>query len=77
MKLGLMLPHFGPGASFERLFELTPRLPEFGINSVWARDQMGFRGGLPWEKPGSFFLDPVVALSAGAARSPDLLIGTA
>jgi alkanesulfonate monooxygenase SsuD/methylene tetrahydromethanopterin reductase-like flavin-dependent oxidoreductase (luciferase family) len=77
VKLGLMLPHFGPGASYERLFELTRRLPEFGINSVWARDQMGFRGGLPWEKPGSFFIDPVVALSAVAARSDDLLIGTA
>jgi alkanesulfonate monooxygenase SsuD/methylene tetrahydromethanopterin reductase-like flavin-dependent oxidoreductase (luciferase family) len=77
MKLGLMLPHFGPGASFERLFDLAPRLPGLGINSVWARDQMGFRGGLPWEKPGSFFLDPVVALSAIAARSDDLLIGTA
>jgi len=77
VKLGLMLPHFGPGASYERLFELTRRLPEFGINSVWARDQMGFRGGLAWEKPGSFFIDPVVALSAVAARSDDLLIGTA
>ncbi|HEU4671322.1 MAG TPA: LLM class flavin-dependent oxidoreductase [Candidatus Limnocylindrales bacterium] len=77
MKLGLMLPHFGPGASYERLFELAPRLAGFGINSVWARDQMGFRGGLPWEKPGTFFLDPVVALATVAARSDDLLIGTA
>jgi alkanesulfonate monooxygenase SsuD/methylene tetrahydromethanopterin reductase-like flavin-dependent oxidoreductase (luciferase family) len=77
VKLGLMLPHFGPGASYGRLFELAPRLSRFGLNSVWARDQMGFKGGLPWEHPGSFFLDPVVALTAVAARSDDLLIGTA
>jgi alkanesulfonate monooxygenase SsuD/methylene tetrahydromethanopterin reductase-like flavin-dependent oxidoreductase (luciferase family) len=72
-----MLPHFGPGASFERLFELAPRLSAYGLNSVWARDQMGFKGGLAWEKPGTFFLDPTVALAASAARSDDLLIGTA
>jgi alkanesulfonate monooxygenase SsuD/methylene tetrahydromethanopterin reductase-like flavin-dependent oxidoreductase (luciferase family) len=77
MKLGLMLPHFGPGASYERLFELSPRVGRYGLNSVWARDQMGFKGGLPWERPGRFFLDPVVALTAIALRSEELLIGTA
>jgi alkanesulfonate monooxygenase SsuD/methylene tetrahydromethanopterin reductase-like flavin-dependent oxidoreductase (luciferase family) len=77
MKLGLMLPHFGPGASWERLFDLAPRLTEYGLNSVWARDQMGFRGGLPWERPGTFFLDPVVTLTGIAARSETLLVGTA
>jgi alkanesulfonate monooxygenase SsuD/methylene tetrahydromethanopterin reductase-like flavin-dependent oxidoreductase (luciferase family) len=77
VNLGLMLPHFGPGASYGRLFELSPRLARYGLNSVWARDQMGFKGGLAWEKPGRFFLDPVVALSAIAARTDDLLIGTA
>lgn len=77
MKLGLMLPHFGLGATYERLFGLAPGLSRRGINSVWARDQMGFQGGLPWERPGGFFLDPVVTLAGIAARSEDLLIGTA
>lgn len=76
MRLGVMLPHFGPATDRHRLFDVGARLAGQGFASAWVRDQLGFRGGLPFEPRSPHFVDPVVTLSAIAARS-DITIGTA
>jgi alkanesulfonate monooxygenase SsuD/methylene tetrahydromethanopterin reductase-like flavin-dependent oxidoreductase (luciferase family) len=76
MRVGLLLPHFGPFTDWSRLFDVGASLAERGFASAWVRDQLGFRGGLPFEPRSSHFVDPIVTLAALAARS-DITIGTA
>lgn len=76
MRIGVLLPHFGPSTSYGRLFDVGARLGDLGFASAWARDQLGFRGGLPFEPRSPHFVDPFIALGAIAARS-DITVGTA
>lgn len=76
MRLGVLLPHFGPSTDRRRLFDIGAGLADRGFASAWVRDQLGFRGGLPFEPRSPHFVDPIVTLSAIAARSP-ITIGTA
>ena len=76
MRVGILLPHFGPFTDRSRLFEVGASLAERGFASAWVRDQLGFRGGLPFEPRSPHFVDPIVTLAALAARS-DITIGTA
>ena len=75
MKIGLLLPHFGPASTYERLWDTGARLADLGFHSAWVRDQLGFRG-LGFEGRNSHFVDPFVALAGIAARS-DITVGTA
>jgi alkanesulfonate monooxygenase SsuD/methylene tetrahydromethanopterin reductase-like flavin-dependent oxidoreductase (luciferase family) len=77
MNIGVLLPHFGPHSSFERLVEFTPRLEAMGFASVWVRDNLGFTGGHGFEDRGSTFVDPFVTLTAIANRTTTLTLGTA
>ncbi len=76
MRFGLLLPHFGPSSTYERVFKLGPRLEELGFGSAWVRDQLGFTGGVSFEARSNHFVDPFVAMSAIAATT-DLTVGTA
>lgn len=76
MRLGVLLPHFGPSTDRRRVFDIGSGLADRGFSSVWVRDQLGFRGGLPFEPRSPHFVDPVVTLAAIAARS-SVTIGTA
>jgi alkanesulfonate monooxygenase SsuD/methylene tetrahydromethanopterin reductase-like flavin-dependent oxidoreductase (luciferase family) len=76
MRLGVLLPHFGPSTDRRRLFDMGAKLADRGFESAWVRDQLGFRGGLPFEPRSPHFVDPIVTLAAIAARS-DITIGTA
>jgi alkanesulfonate monooxygenase SsuD/methylene tetrahydromethanopterin reductase-like flavin-dependent oxidoreductase (luciferase family) len=75
VKIGLLLPHFGPSSTYERLWDTGARLGELGFHSAWVRDQLGFRG-LGFEGRNSHFVDPFIALAGIASRS-DITIGTA
>ncbi|HXG39522.1 MAG TPA: LLM class flavin-dependent oxidoreductase [Candidatus Limnocylindrales bacterium] len=75
MNVGLLLPHFGPGSTYERLWDLGSRLADLGFHSAWVRDQLGFRG-LGFESRSAHFVDPFIALAGVAARS-DIVVGTA
>lgn len=75
MRIGLLLPHFGPASTHERLFDLGARLGDLGFASAWVRDQLGFRG-LDFEGRSAHFVDPFITLAAIAARTT-LTIGTA
>lgn len=76
MRLGVLLPHFGPSTDRRRLFDIGAGLADRGFSSAWVRDQLGFRGGLPFEPRSPHFVDPVVTLAAIAARS-SVTVGTA
>jgi alkanesulfonate monooxygenase SsuD/methylene tetrahydromethanopterin reductase-like flavin-dependent oxidoreductase (luciferase family) len=77
VKIGVLLPHFGPRATYERLIDFTPSLETLGFSSVWVRDNLGFTGGHAFEEPGDHFVDPYITLASIAARTETLLLGTA
>lgn len=76
MRFGLLLPHFGPNASYDRLVGVPSLLDGSGFSSIWVRDQLGFEGGIPFEPRSHHFVDPFIALSAMASQST-LTLGTA
>lgn len=77
VRIGVLLPHFGSGATHQRLFQFTDRLEQLGYGSVWARDQIGFTGGHAFEAPTTRFVDPYITLAAIASRTRSLVLGTA
>lgn len=77
MRIGVLLPHFGPQANYERLIDYSPRLEQMGFSSVWVRDNLGFTGGHSFEAKGNAFVDPFLTLGAIAARTTTLGLGTA
>ena len=76
LRFGLLLPHFGPHSTWERVFGIAPRLEELGFSSVFFRDQLGFSGGVSFEDPSHHFVDPFIAMTAVAATT-NLTVGTA
>ena len=76
MKYGALLPHFGHGATWERVFTLGQRLEAWGYDSVWVRDHLDYRPH-EFEPGGRMFIDPFIALSAVAATTETLGLGTA
>ena len=43
LKFGLLLPHFGRNASFQKILNGVKRAEEYGFDSVWVRDHLVFR----------------------------------
>jgi alkanesulfonate monooxygenase SsuD/methylene tetrahydromethanopterin reductase-like flavin-dependent oxidoreductase (luciferase family) len=76
LRFGILLPHFSQESNRERLFGFAPRLEALGYDSVWVRDSLGFKPH-GFELPGSRFVDPFVTLSAVAARTEHIGLGTA
>lgn len=76
MKFGLLLPHFGKHCSHERVFGQIAAIEKAGFNSVWVRDHLSFR---PHEFEGkhTLFLEPFTTLSALAALTKTIKLGTA
>lgn len=76
MRFGLLLPHFGEFATAARLLRAASRAEELGFGSLWARDH------LIWDPHGfeghdRTFIDPFVTLSAAAAVTSRIVLGTA
>jgi alkanesulfonate monooxygenase SsuD/methylene tetrahydromethanopterin reductase-like flavin-dependent oxidoreductase (luciferase family) len=76
MKFGLLLPHFGDYCSHERVFGHVRWMEEVGFNSVWVRDHLSFRPHA-FEGQSSVFLEPFTTLTAIAALTQKLMLGTA
>lgn len=76
LSFGLLIPHFGPHSTWDRVFAIGPRLQELGFSSVYFRDQLGFAGGVSFENPSHHFVDPFIAMSSVAATT-DLTVGMA
>ena len=76
IKFGVLLPHFGKEASPARLIEGSKLCEELGFDSVWARDHLLWHPhGM--EKAGLKFVEPFVTLSAIAAVTKRVILGTA
>jgi alkanesulfonate monooxygenase SsuD/methylene tetrahydromethanopterin reductase-like flavin-dependent oxidoreductase (luciferase family) len=77
MRIGVLLPHFGPESTYQRLIDYSPGLEAMGFASVWVRDNLGFTGGHAFEASGNTFVDPYLTLGAIAVRTRTLTLGTA
>lgn len=73
---GVLLPHFGPHASRKRLVEDSVLIESSGFSSVWVRDHVIFRPHT-YEDQDPTHVDPLVVLSAIAAVTTDIALGTA
>lgn len=73
---GVLLPHFGPHATRERLLEGTRRIEQLGFDAVWARDHLVFHPHA-YEPADLTHVDPFVVLSALAGVTQSIVLGTA
>lgn len=74
-QFGLLLPHFGDHTTYGRVFDLAGRLEDLGFHSVWVRDHLSFQPH-GFEGTSSTFLESFTTLTAIAARTTRLVLGT-
>src|SRR5713226_2805929 len=71
---GLLLPHFGPNASKEKVIEGSKKAERMGFDSVWVRDHLVFHPhGM--EGTDNTFIDPFVALASIGAVTKKIKLG--
>jgi probable F420-dependent oxidoreductase len=75
MKIGLRIPHYGEFCTHERIFEGARWIEQAGFHSVWVRDHLSFHPHA-WEKQYTNILEPFTTLSAIAALTKTLTLGT-
>ena len=73
---GVLLPHFGPHASTELLLRSARRIEQLGFDAVWVRDHLVYEPR-PYDDPNTTHFEPFVVLSALAAVTKRLVLGTA
>ncbi len=73
---GVLLPHFGPHASAELLLRSARRIEALGFDAVWVRDHLVYEPR-PYDDPNTTHFEPFVVLSAIAAVTKKLVLGTA
>lgn len=76
VKFGVLLPHFGPHATRERLVGGAQQIESYGFDSVWVRDHVVFNPH-SYEDPDRTHVDPFVVLSAIASVTSQITLGTA
>ena len=76
MQFGVLIPHFGKETSPSRIIEGARLCEELGFDSVWVRDHLIWHPhGM--ERAGLRFIEPFVVLSAIAAVTKRIKLGTA
>jgi len=75
-KFGVLLLHFGHTASRETVIDHAPQLEKWGFDSVWVRDHLMFQPH-GFERPSTVFMEPFSTLTAIAAITEKLVVGTA
>ncbi len=75
-RYGLLLPHFGSNASRDSLVGSAERIEAYGFDSVWVRDHLVYHPH-EHEDQDRRHVDPFVVLSAFAARTSRVQLGTA
>jgi alkanesulfonate monooxygenase SsuD/methylene tetrahydromethanopterin reductase-like flavin-dependent oxidoreductase (luciferase family) len=75
-EFGVLLLHFGHTASREAVIDQAPQLEEWGFSSVWTRDHLQFQPH-GFERPSTTFMEPFTTLTAIAAITRRLKVGTA
>jgi alkanesulfonate monooxygenase SsuD/methylene tetrahydromethanopterin reductase-like flavin-dependent oxidoreductase (luciferase family) len=76
MRFGILLPHFGSHARASRIVDGAVLAEGLGYDSVWVRDHIVYWPH-EFEDPDPTWMDPFVVLSAVAARTERLQLGTA
>jgi alkanesulfonate monooxygenase SsuD/methylene tetrahydromethanopterin reductase-like flavin-dependent oxidoreductase (luciferase family) len=76
MKIGFRYPLYGEFGTRERIFNGAPSIEKAGFYSIWLRDHLYFQPHA-WEKQVSNILEPFTTLSAIAAVTEKLVLGTA
>jgi alkanesulfonate monooxygenase SsuD/methylene tetrahydromethanopterin reductase-like flavin-dependent oxidoreductase (luciferase family) len=76
MKVGLLLPHFGRHATTSRLLDGVSEIERLGYDSVWVRDHLVYQPH-SFEDADTTFVEAFTVLTAAAARSARLILGTA
>lgn len=72
---GVLLPHFGPHASRERMIQSAIKIEQYGFDAVWVRDHLVFHPHGS-EDPDRTFVDPFVVLSAVAAVTSKITLAS-
>ena len=75
LEYGVLLPHFGSQSSRERLIEGAQAIEDYGFDSVWVRDHVVYTPH-EHEDPDRTHVDPFVTLSAVAAVTSRIKLGT-
>jgi alkanesulfonate monooxygenase SsuD/methylene tetrahydromethanopterin reductase-like flavin-dependent oxidoreductase (luciferase family) len=74
--IGLLLPHFGPQASGERIIAGAVHAEKLGFDSVWVRDHIVYCPHGEFEAPDRAFLEAFTVLTAVGTATNRLLLGT-
>ncbi|HXG39500.1 MAG TPA: LLM class flavin-dependent oxidoreductase [Candidatus Limnocylindrales bacterium] len=77
MTFGVMLPHFGPHATAERLLRAGTLVERLGFDAVWVRDHLLWRPHAHEARQSIRFVEPLITLAALGARTERILLGTA
>ncbi|MEA2180051.1 MAG: hypothetical protein QOG77_3348 [Solirubrobacteraceae bacterium] len=78
LRYGLVLPHFGPHATSERLVSAAQAAERYGFDSVWVRDHVVFRPHAHESgRVDRTHIDPIVTLSYLASVTERIMLGTA
>lgn len=74
-RFGILLPHFGEHASWDRVLDGAVQAERYGFDSVWVRDHVVYH---PHGADGTdrTFFEPFSVLTAVAARTHRIAIGT-
>jgi len=75
-QFGILLLHFGRTATRERVIDFAAQLEAWGFDSVWTRDHLTFQPH-GFEEPSTTFFEPFTTLSAIAALTRRMILGTA
>lgn len=76
IQFGVLLPHFGKEASPSRIIDGSRMCEELGFHSIWVRDHLLWNPH-SMERAGLKFVEPFVTLSAVAAVTKKIKLGTA
>lgn len=76
MTFGVMLPHFGPHATAERLMNAGELVERLGFDAVWVRDHLLWRPHAHEARESLLFVEPLITLAALGARTSRLYLGT-
>jgi probable F420-dependent oxidoreductase len=76
LKFGLLLPHFGAHASFEKCLEGARRAEAYGFDSLWVRDHLVFKPH-PSDGSDNSHIESLLLLAALASVTRRLSLGTA
>lgn len=76
MTFGVMLPHFGPNVTRDRLVGAGELVEQLGFDAVWVRDHLLWRPHAHEARESVTFIEPLITLATLGARTSRILLGT-